>query len=249
MIKNSEIRRQGSENLRGNYLAAIGNFFIISVISSIFQMIFSPEVDYTMNGYSQQLSNGETTVTFVFSILTSFIVALLTVGLHWGFLDIQDGDKMTVGHLFMPFKYQPLKVVSFIFRKQLFIMLWSLLLIVPGIIKAYAWAMADFIYYDEPNSLNRDILAKSEALMQGNKWRLFRLEFYYSFLYLVPLLIWIGGLIGFGLSAYETGSQWDGFIFVWIFVGMIMVGIATLVLALFLEPRRNSARAAFYTQL
>ena len=41
--------------------------------------------------------------------------------------------------------------------------------------------MADYIYYDEPALQNQEILAKSDAMMQGNKWRLFRLEFYYAY--------------------------------------------------------------------
>lgn len=249
MLSNSDIRRQGADNLRGNYLTAIGNFFIITVISSILQSLFSPEFGITTTGYSEQLTGGELIVSVTFSIITSFIMALLTIGLHWGFLDIQDGDRMSVGHLFMPFKSQPLKVVAFTFRKQLFIMLWSLLFIIPGIIKTYAWAMADFIYYDEPDLPNQEILAKSDALMQGNKWRLFRLEFYYSVLYFVPILIWVVGLLFFSASMTQNSDQWSGFAFVWIFVGIIVVSIFTLIFAFFLEPRRNSARAAFYTQL
>ncbi|MGP6147704.1 DUF975 family protein [Jeotgalibaca sp. A122] len=249
MLSNADIRRQGSDNLRGNYLAAIGNFFIITVISSILQSLFTPELGFTTNGYSEQLSGGELVISVTFSIIASFIMALLTIGLHWGFLDIQDGDKMSVGHLFMPFKYQPMKVVGFAFRKQLFIMLWSLLFIIPGIIKTYAWAMADFIYYDEPDLPNQEILAKSDALMQGNKWRLFRLEFYYSFLYFVPILIWIAGLAFFSASITGNSDQWSGLTFVWIFVGAIIVGIIIIILTFILEPRRSSARAAFYTQL
>ncbi len=244
-MKNSDIRRQGRESLRGNYLVSLGNFFIITIIGFILQSFYSPEFGNSVADYT----SNSPLLTFIFSLIASFIVALLTMGLHWGFLDIQDGERMTVGHLFLPYKHNPLKVVAYTFRKQLLITLWSLLFIIPGIIKTYAWAMADYIYYDEPALQNQEILAKSDAMMQGNKWRLFRLEFYYALIYLLPVLFWMAGLLYFGLTVPENSEQWMGIGFIWIFAGMFVVLGLTLLLAIFVEPRRNSARAAFYTHL
>lgn len=249
LLHNSDIRRQARENLRGNYLVAIGNFFIISVISSILQSFISPELSYTMSGYSGQLSEGELVVSIASSFVASFVMAFLTLGMHWGYLDMQDGERLTVGHLFLPFKQDAKKVIGFVFRKQLMIILWSFLLIVPGIIKTYAWSMADFIYYDEPELSNKEILAKSDGLMQGNKWRLFRLEFYYAMLYFIPLLIWLAGMVALNFTAFQNPNVEPGLGFVWVFAGMIAVVLMTIVIAFLVEPRRNSARAAFYTQL
>lgn len=244
-MKNSDIRRQGRESLRGNYLVSLANFFILSVIGFVLQSFYSPEFG---NSVAEFTSNSPV-LTFILSLVTSFIMALLMLGLHWGFLDIQDGERMTVGHLFLPYKYNPLKVVSYTFRKQLLITLWSLLFIIPGVIKTYAWAMSDYIYYEEPELLNREILAKSEALMQGHKWRLFRLEFYYILITLLPLLFWLGGLLYFTLTVPEGSEQWIGIGFIWILAGIFVVLLLTAILALLIEPRRNAARAAFYTHL
>ncbi|MGO4994301.1 hypothetical protein ACTQ5F_04490 [Jeotgalibaca porci] len=245
LMKNSDLRRQGRENLRGNYLVSLANFSIISVIGVVLQSFYSPEFGNSV----AEFTSSSPVLTFILSMVTSFIMALLMLGLHWGFLDIQDGEQMTVGHIFLPYKYNPMKVVSYTFRKQLWITLWSLLFIVPGVIKTYAWAMSDYIYYEEPELLNREILAKSEALMQGHKWRLFRLEFYYALIYLLPVLFWMAGLLYFGLTVPENSEQWMGIGFIWIFAGMFVVLGLTLLLAIFVEPRRNSARAAFYTHL
>ena len=224
---------------------SLGNLFIITVIGFILQSFYTPEFGNSFADYTST----SPLLTFIFSLITSFITALLMLGLHWGFLDIQDGERMTVGHLFLPYQHNPMKVVGFIFRKQLLIGLWSLLFIIPGIIKAYAWAMADYIYYDEPELMNQEILAKSDAMMQGNKWRLFRLEFYYALVYFIPTLTWLAGLIVFTFLIPENAEQWGGIGFIWIFMGMILLLGLTVLLALFVEPRRNAARAAFYTQL
>ena len=245
LMKNSDLRRQGRENLRGNYLVSLANFSIISVIGVVLQSFYSPEFG---NSVAEFTSNSPV-LTFILSMVTSFIMALLMLGLHWGFLDIQDGERMTVGHIFLPYKFNPIKVVSYTFRKQLWITLWSLLFIIPGVIKTYAWAMSDYIYYEEPELLNREILAKSEALMQGHKWRLFRLEFYYILISLLPLLFWLCGLLYFTLTIPEGSEQWIGIGFIWILAGIFVVLLLTAILVLLIEPRRNSARAAFYTHL
>ena len=234
-MKNSDIRRQGRESLRGNYLVSLANFSIISVIGVVLQSFYSPEFGNSVADYT----SNSPLLTFIFSLIASFIVALLTMGLHWGFLDIQDGERMTVGHIFLPYKFNPIKVVSYTFRKQLWITLWSLLFIIPGVIKTYAWAMSDYIYYEEPELLNREILAKSEALMQGHKWRLFRLEFYYILISLLPLLFWLCGLLYFTLTVPEGSEQWIGIGFIWILAGIFVVLLLTAILVLLIEPRRN----------
>ena len=62
------------------------------------------------------------------------------------------------------------------FLQGLFIFLWSLLLIVPGIIKSYAYAMAPYIMAENPNLTAREVLRVSEDLMDGHKAELFFLE-------------------------------------------------------------------------
>lgn len=58
----------------------------------------------------------------------------------------------------------------------IFIVLWSLLLIIPGIIAAFSYSMAPYILYENPGMRPYDALRASKDLMRGNKWRLFCLE-------------------------------------------------------------------------
>ena len=79
----------------------------------------------------------------------------------------------------------------------LFIFLWSLLLIVPGIIKYYAYAMSPYILNDNPNMNANDVRKESIKMMEGHKWQLFCLHFSFigwillSILTLGILLLWI----------------------------------------------------------
>ena len=56
---------------------------------------------------------------------------------------------------------------------QLFIFLWSLLLIVPGIIKSLSYALTPYILADCPNVSATDALKVSMRMMNGHKWELF----------------------------------------------------------------------------
>lgn len=59
----------------------------------------------------------------------------------------------------------------------LFIILWTLLLIIPGIIMAYAYMMTFFVLADDPHVGAREAIRRSKEMMRGNKWKLFCLYF------------------------------------------------------------------------
>lgn len=87
----------------------------------------------------------------------------------------------------------------------IFIFLWSLLLVIPGIIAAFSYAMAPYILFENPGMRPNDALKASKELMRGNKWRLFCLQF--SFLgwsLLCALTLGIGNL---WLCPYEEAAH------------------------------------------
>jgi uncharacterized membrane protein len=60
--------------------------------------------------------------------------------------------------------------------KAIYLILWTLLLIIPGIIKSYSYAMTEFILKDNPEMKNNAAIEKSMAMMQGKKMKLFLLD-------------------------------------------------------------------------
>lgn len=62
------------------------------------------------------------------------------------------------------------------FLNSLFIALWSLLLVVPGIIKALSYSMSMFILRDNPTISQSEARMRSIEMMNGNKGRLFCLQ-------------------------------------------------------------------------
>ena len=78
----------------------------------------------------------------------------------------------------------------------LFIFLWSLLLFIPGIVKAYAYSMVYYVKADHPEYGWRECLDESQRLMTGHKWEKFVLDL--SFLgwamlsaMFAPVSIWL----------------------------------------------------------
>lgn len=82
--------------------------------------------------------------------------------------------------------------------KNIFITLWSLLFIIPGIVKSYSYAMSEYIAYDNPGMAPDVAITESRKLMNGHKWELFCLDFsYIGWLILCSLTfgiltLWVG---------------------------------------------------------
>ena len=81
------------------------------------------------------------------------------------------------------------------FAVHLQVILWSLLLIVPGIIKSYEYAMVPFIAADHPEMKKKEVFALSKQMMTGHKWDLFVFDL--SFLGWNILSVLTADILGF----------------------------------------------------
>ena len=62
------------------------------------------------------------------------------------------------------------------FFKDLFTALWSLLLIIPGIIKGYEYCMIPYLLAEDPSISKDDAFAATKQMMDGDKWNTFVLD-------------------------------------------------------------------------
>lgn len=67
-------------------------------------------------------------------------------------------------------------VVKVMFFRDMSILLWSLLLVVPGIIKAYEYFMVPYLLGENPNLSTDEALQMSKEMMNGHKWNTFVLQ-------------------------------------------------------------------------
>ncbi len=66
--------------------------------------------------------------------------------------------------------------VKVMFFKDLYVVLWSLLFIVPGIYKAYQYRMVPYILGENPDMTYEEVLQRSKDMMDGQKWDAFVLD-------------------------------------------------------------------------
>ena len=125
------------------------------------------------------------------------------------------------------------------FFMDLYTTLWSLLFVIPGIIKVYSYAMTPYIMAEHPELTANEAITRSREIMDGNKWRLFCLGFSFigwSLLCALPALLALGFIFG---AIIRTGSLAS---FLW----LIPAGIPSFIGYLFLRPYQEAAYAAFY---
>lgn len=85
----------------------------------------------------------------------------------------------------------------------IFTFLWSLLLIIPGIIKSLAYSMTPYIIADEPGIDALDAIKKSQEMMRGHKMELFMLALSFIGWFLLGVLTFGIGMF-FVLPYYQT---------------------------------------------
>lgn len=108
-------------------------------------------------------------------VLSIFVFNPLQVGCKKYFLNASDGNA-DLGNMGYAFKNNYINVVGVIFLQNLFIFLWTLLLIVPGIIKAYQYRMIPYLLAEDPTLSFSEAKRLSTEMMNGEKWDAFVLD-------------------------------------------------------------------------
>ena len=127
-------------------------------------------------------------VVFLFSVILSFassitvsiaaiiITGPLCMGLTRFFLKLARSGETEIGTLFSGFENSFDQHLLIGLMTSLFTFLWSLLFIIPGIVKAYAYSMAYYVKCDNPSFDWKQCLDESQRIMKGKKWKLFCLD-------------------------------------------------------------------------
>jgi uncharacterized membrane protein len=158
MFRNAEARAMGRASLKGNWLMAILVFVVVGIISAVISLI----PDATIS-----------------SIVSFVILSPITFGIYAYYLQLIRGQQPKLETIFSGFqKFGTTLLLNLLMT--IFVLLWTLLLIIPGIIASFRYAMAWYILHDNPEIRAIDAIRQSKAMMQGYKGQLFLL--YLSFI-------------------------------------------------------------------
>lgn len=215
MKKASDFRKTAREGLKGQWLMGI----IAGLIATWLGGATSSGVNVNFNVNNSGGSSGTAGFESVGAMLSDippvvFVIAgvVLLVALVFGVayfilgsfmqvgyaklnLNVVDKVKISIDTLFS-YAHDWKRTAIASFRQNLYIILWSLLFIVPGIVASYRYAMTRYIMAEDSTISPKAAIERSKELMMGNKWRLFCLE-----------LSFIGWSILAGLT-FGIGNLW-----------------------------------------
>jgi uncharacterized membrane protein len=156
-MDNLALMRASREALKGKWGIAILTFLIYSLLTT---------TSGTLRAHGSVLTLSST--------LTLIIGGPLALGAAIFSLSISRGKEPRLEYLFLGFNHFATALVTYLLL-LLYIFLWMLLLIVPGIIAALGYSMTFYILADDPVQKPRDALKKSKSMMDGHKEKLFYL--------------------------------------------------------------------------
>lgn len=156
-----EYRAQALGILKGNWKMAVIYTLVVWLITYALMSV----VKFTVK-------DDNVTVNFA-NLFMQFLTLPLGYALTRTFLGLGRGEEINIGTLLCGYNKQvwPTLILMYVY-----VILWMLLLIIPGFIKAYSYSMTPYILADDPEIKNNAAIEKSMAMMKGNKWRLFCLD-------------------------------------------------------------------------
>ena len=159
---NSEITEAARSSLSGSWSKAIGAMLLYGFI-----MIGLGLGDSALCSLFMPQNSSLAMAQWIFS-------GAMMVGLAAFFVSLTDGLP-EFSRLFDGFNHFGRSFGAY-FMYGLFILLWSLLFVIPGIIKTYSYAMTFFILADDPDVGVFEAITRSRELMDGNKFKFWLLS-------------------------------------------------------------------------
>ena len=206
MRTRQEIKAIGKSRFQANYwpcvLAVLLVALAIGVVSGALSM---PAAIRAANSGSYYDGSVQVNVNYG-GILTLIIAGPLEIGLAYFFImNVLGRTDITCTTPFTAaFTNFGRKLGGYLWM-TLFTFLWSLLFIIPGIIKSFSYAMTPYILADCPNVRAQDALKLSMRIMKGHKWELF--VFYLSYIgWGILSILTLGLLALFYVSPYMNSS-------------------------------------------
>lgn len=136
-------------------------------------------------GTGSSVNTGEASTYIVSSLVFFVIYLVISTILQFGYssycLKVANRDgSMSYGDLFSSVRYL-LKAVGLTLMISVFVLLWCILLVIPGIIAAYRYSQAIFIMVEDPNKGIMQCIRESKEMMAGHKMEYFILELSFFF--------------------------------------------------------------------
>ena len=149
MTANSDLQKQAREALRGKWTLA--------VVTTILYLAIA-----ILPGSIRRIG----------PILSVILSGPMMVGLAAFFLGLARGGRPDIGVLLDGFRRFRAAFVAYLVVAVM-TFLWTLLLVIPGIMAAMSYSQTFWVLADEPGTEPLDAWRRSKEMMRGKRWKLF----------------------------------------------------------------------------
>ena len=158
-MENKQIMKEAQESLKGKWGISIAACLIAGAIAIMITILGGYLINEDWGG----------------NILSLFITPPIGVGLALFFLNVHDGNKLEIKTIFNPFKEVWINSVLAYFMMVVIISIGFILLVIPGIIATLMFSQVLYIIAEDNKIDPYNALVKSKKMMEGNKWKLFKI--------------------------------------------------------------------------
>ncbi len=171
-MENNQIMKEAQESLKGKWGISIAACLIAGVITIMITILGGYLINEDWGG----------------NLLSLFVTPPIGVGLALFFLNIHSGNNLEIKTIFNPFKDVWLNSVLAYFMMIVIILIGFLLFFIPGVIATLMFSQVLYIIAEDNKIDPYNALVKSKKMMEGNKWKLFKIMLIILLLAIVCIL-------------------------------------------------------------
>ncbi|KAB7671261.1 DUF975 family protein [Bacillus sp. B1-b2] len=201
----AEIKLDARDHLKG----AWGKGVLLTLLYFLISVVFATTVEITISGgYNNWINQDVTPISVdIFNFIYYLLLIPLTVGMAWFYISLVRAENPSISQVFTIYTAGNTvwKVLGTTIMISIFTFLWSLLLLIPGIIKALAYSQSLNLLRDNSDLGVFEAITESRRRMKGYKWKYFLLNL--SFIGWAILGILTLGIGYLWLSPYVAASN------------------------------------------
>ncbi len=215
MWNRAELKMRGNMAFKKNYVSAVVVALLMGIFGTVSGESSARRVSENSDIYSGNLFNVgmitgllagiETVVILIVLVAKVFVGNLLKMG-GYRFFILNQTAQPGIGTLLDGFRSgHYVNIVLTMFLRDLFTTLWSLLLVVPGIVKHYEYLMVPYIIAENPAMDYKEAFQISKQMMDGEKMEAFIMDLSFLGWYLLSAVT-CGLLAIFYVNPYVQAS-------------------------------------------
>lgn len=193
-VSRAELKARAKATLKGRYWKLLGIMLLVSFVSSAVTGVVNVQ-----NLFAEESSFNTAAVsigTLVCIAVWLFVSIPFSFGLNRMYIRTAQGCRADTEELLYVYRSGKLLNVALVsFLEGLFVFLWSLLFIIPGIVKAFSYFMIDYLLSENPALSQERAFEISKQVMRGNRGKAFVLGLSFIGWYLLSLLTFGIGVI------------------------------------------------------